>query len=715
MAKKNSNEISLIIVESPAKSKTISQFLGKDFKVESSYGHVRDLPTSVLGVDVENGFEPKYKIPAKAKPRVKNLLELLEKTGKVILATDGDREGEAIAWHLIKALGLETRNMKYETQQNVSSFKFQVPGVERIIFHEITKPAIEEALRNPRDLDMNLVNAQQTRRVLDRLVGYKLSPFLWKKIMSRLSAGRVQSVALRLIVDREEEIRKFIPEEYWDIAVLLKTTISNVKFEAGLSKINGEAVSKLGIKNKESADKIIDDIKKCVFEVSKIEKKEIKKNPLPPFTTSTLQQESFKHLRFSAKQTMRFAQNLYENGYITYMRTDSVNLSKDFILNAKKWIEENFGKQYASEAPRFFKTKSRVAQEAHEAIRPTNLEMRPENLPIEGNQEKKLYDLIWRRFVASQLPQAIFDSNRLEILALNKELTNKYLLTANGSILRFDGFLKIWPAQFTEKELPVVEQGEKLDLENILSEQHFTEPPARYNEASLVKILEEYGIGRPSTYAPIISVIQDRNYVVKNDQKRFEPTKIGEMVNKILVDHFPQIVDIQFTAKMESELDDIANGEKEWREVIKEFYFPFAKNLEAKYKEVEKMKVEEKTDEVCELCGKPMIIRFGRFGRFISCSGFPECKNTKSIITEVGVKCPKCGYQLVEKKSRRGKVFYGCGNYPNCNFALWNKPINELCPKCESLLVVFGKYSKVKCSKKECDYKRYGPIKDDED
>lgn len=706
---KNSNEINLVIVESPTKAKTISQFLGKNFKVESSYGHVRDLPTSVLGVDIENGFEPKYKIPAKAKPRVKNLLELVKKAEKVILATDGDREGEAIAWHLIQALGLN------EIKNKSAGWRTKIKNIERIIFHEITKSAIEEALKNPRGLDMNLVNAQQARRVLDRLVGYKLSPFLWKKIMSRLSAGRVQSVVLRLIVECEEEIRKFIPEEYWNIIALLKILNSDEKFEVGLLKINGEIISKLGIKNKDEAEKIASELKKCGFEVNKIEKKEVKKNPLPPFTTSTLQQESFKHLRFSAKQTMRLAQNLYENGYITYMRTDSVNLSRDFVLSAKKWIEENFGKQYSNESPRFFKTKSRVAQEAHEAIRPTKLETRPENLPIEGNQENKLYDLIWRRFVASQLPQAIFDSNRLEILASSKNSVNKYLLTANGNILRFDGFLKIWPAKFTEKELPLVEQGEKLELNDILSNQHYTEPPARYNEASLVKVLEEYGIGRPSTYAPIISVIQDRNYVVKNEQKRFEPTKIGEMVNKILVEYFPQIVDIQFTAKMEGELDDIANGVKEWREVIKEFYFPFNKNLEAKYEEVEKIKVEEKTDEVCELCGKPMIIRFGRFGKFISCSGFPECKNTKSIVNEVGVKCSKCGYQMVEKKSRRGKVFYGCGNYPNCNFALWNKPINELCPKCESLLIVFGKYSKVKCSKKECDYKRYGPVKDDEE
>ena len=667
--------MNLIIVESPTKAKTISGFLGKEYKIESSYGHIRDLPKSKLGIDIENNFEPQNIIPVKARKRVNQLKKEAEKAEITILATDSDREGEAIAWHLTEALGL--------------GISKQIPKVQRIIFHEITKSAIEEALKNPRGVDMDLVASQQARRILDRLVGYKLSPFLWEKIMKRLSAGRVQSVALRLIVEREEEIRNFKPEEYFTIsAVLQKSQILNPKseilntIEANLYKINNEVIPKLGIKTGEEAEKIVKDLEKCEYKVLKIEKKEVRKNPLPPFTTSTLQQEASKRLRYSAKQTMRLAQNLYENGLITYHRTDSLNLSKESIRQAAGWIEKNLGKEYAIQAPRFFKTQSRLAQEAHEAIRPAQPDLIPEKIKVKLFQEKNLYDLIWRRFIASQLPQARFDSTRIEIAAKNSLITNYYLLITNGNILRFDGFLKIWPIQFEETELPLLEENEELKLIKVSPFQHFTEPAARYNEASLIKTLEKYGIGRPSTYAPIISVIQERNYVYRNEQRRFQPTEIGELVNKILVEHFPEIVDIQFTAQMEEELDEIAQGKEKWQKVIGDFYQPFAENLERKYQEVEKQKpVEEKTEEVCEKCGKPMVIRYGKFGKFLACSSFPECRNTKTITMMMtndkgeNLKCPKCQEgEIIKRRTKKGRFFYGCSRYPDCDYASWSRP-----------------------------------------
>jgi DNA topoisomerase-1 len=690
--------MNLVIVESPTKARTIGQFLGKTYKVESSYGHVRDLPKSKLGIDIEKNFEPQYIIPVKSKKRVGQLKKEAEKADAVILATDEDREGESIAWHLIQALGLNELKAKNS----------KLKAIKRIVFHEITKPAIEEAIKNPRDIDIDLVDAQQARRVLDRLVGYKLSPFLWEKVMKRLSAGRVQSVALRLIVEREEEIKNFIPQEYWTItAILQKSQIPKSKsqipntFEAILTAINGRELEKFDISNKEEAGKIVAEIEKCDYKVLSVKKKEVKRNPLPPFITSTLQQTASQRLRFSAKQTMRLAQNLYENGFITYMRTDSLNLSKESVFAAKSWIEKNLGENYAVSAPRFFKTKSKLAQEAHEAIRPTDSNLTPEKLKIENSQEKKLYELIWRRFIASQLPQARFDSTNIEIEAAilrtsdvqdiddnnfrtsDVQKLNNYILKTTGSVLKFDGFLKIWPTTYEEKELPPLTENEELKLKEIKPEQHFTEPPPRYNEASLIKTLEEYGIGRPSTYAPIISVIQERNYVIKNEQRKFEPTEIGIAVNKILVGHFPEIVDIKFTAKMENELDEIAQGKEKWQRVIKEFYEPFSKNLEQKYREVEKQKpVEEKTDEICEKCGKPMVIKYGRFGKFLACSGFPECRNTRTYadLTRTHaegppVVCPKCGEgMVVRRRTKKGRFFYGCSKYPKCDFASWNKP-----------------------------------------
>ena len=659
----------LVIVESPTKAKTISKFLGKEYKVESSYGHVRDLPKSKLGIDVENNFKPSYIIPVKAKKRVNELKREAEKADEVILASDEDREGEAIAWHIASILGLEN----LETDKKNSR-------VKRIVFHEITKTAIEEAIKNPRSIDLNLVDAQQARRVLDRLVGYELSPFLWKKMFKGLSAGRVQSVAVRLIADREKEIQAFIPTEYWSVAATLESQANSGKensiFEARLYKKEGKILEKLEIKNKEEADKILNDLNGTKYIVEDVEKKEAKRTPYAPFTTSGLQQEASNKLRYSAKQTMMIAQQLYENGYISYMRTDSTNLSQESLNAAKNFIESNFGKEYLLPEPRRFKTKSQGAQEAHEAIRPTDPFKTPDLFKEKLDAKQlKLYDLIWRRFVACQMPAAVFDSTTVDIAA------DKYSFRANGSVLKFDGWLKVYPSKFTEDILPELSKNETLNLIKIQPDQHFTEPPPRYSEASLIKALEEHGIGRPSTYAPTITTIQTRNYVAKNDQKRFFPTETGVMVNDLLVKHFPQIVDINFTAKMEENLDKIAEGKEKWVPVIKDFYEPFHKNLMQKNEEVAKQTVEEKTDEVCVNCGKPMVIKRGRFGKFLACTGFPECKTTKAIKEApktIGMKCPKCGDGEVSmKRTKKGRMFYGCGQYPKCDFASWKNPLEE--------------------------------------
>ncbi len=685
--------MNLVIVESPTKARTISKFLDSNYKVESSYGHVRDLPKGTLGVDEENNFEPHYVIPTKSRKIVNTLKKFAQTSKNIILATDEDREGEAIAWHLIQVLGLVAK-AKTQINANDANNSRHLQGVtashrvQRIVFHEITKKAIEGALKNPRGIDMNLVNAQQARRILDRLVGYKLSPFLWKKVMRGLSAGRVQSVALRLIVEREKEIRAFKPQEYWTIETILKTEAGK-EFVALLSKIDSEALDKLSIKTEKDAQKIAEDLENASYRVSKIESKETKKNPLPPFITSTLQQTAASRLRFSAKQTMLFAQRLYENGFITYMRTDSLNLSSESLEAAREVIRKEFGKDYLIPAPRIFKTKSRLAQEAHEAIRPTDPALTPAKLKLKDPKEKKLYDLIWRRFIASQLPQAIFDATHLEIEAKSSLNAKTYTLVANGNILRFDGFLKVWYQKFEEKELPQLEENESLELLEVKPDQHFTKPPPRYNEASLIKALETEGIGRPSTYAPIISVIQQRNYVQKNEERRFEPTEIGELVNRVLTEHFPKIVDIKFTAYMEEDLDKIAAGKKKWQRVIREFYEPFSKHLETKYKEVSKKDLvkEEKSNEVCDKCGKLMVIKTSRFGKFLACTGFPDCKNTKSLqmtnnklTNDNGetMKCPKCTEgEVIRRRTKRSRLFYGCSRYPDCNFASWQKPKTE--------------------------------------
>ena len=672
--------MNLIIVESPTKAKTIKQFLGKGFLVESSFGHMRDLPKSNLGIDIENDFQPKYIIIPKAKKIVAELKEKAKKSNEVILATDEDREGEAIAFHLAETLKLK--------------------DPKRIVFHEITKSAIENALKNPRSIDMNLVDAQQARRILDRLVGYKLSPLLWKKIARGLSAGRVQSVAVRLIVEKQREIDGFKPEEYWSI---------DAEFEKGflatLNKINDKIIEKLGIKTEQDTKEIINDLKDAEYKIKDIEQKEIKKYPFPPFTTSTLQQEASRKLRLSAKQTMLFAQQLYENGLITYMRTDSLNLATPAVSGVRNLIENNFGKNYLPEKPIFYKTKSKGAQEAHEAIRPTLPDKKPEDIKeqLDGHQYK-LYKLIWERTIACQMTPAIFNSTSIDIGTSKSKKNHIYGFKANGNTMKFDGFLKVWPTQTEDKILPELKKNETLELIKLIPSQHFTQPPAPYTEATLIKTLEEDGIGRPSTYAPTLDTIQKRGYVVRKI-KYLHPTEIGILVNDLLVENFPQIVDIEFTAKMEEEFDKIAEGETKWVPMIRNFYVPFAKNLEEKYGSIDKKELtEEKTDQVCEKCGSPMIIKTGRFGKFMACSNFPKCRNAKPIKSDIGIKCPKCKTgDVVERKTRRGKFFYGCSNYPKCDFALWDRPTGENCPKCSSPLVK-TRFDKVKCSNKECDY-----------
>lgn len=674
----------LVIVESPTKARTIQKFLGSKYKIKSSFGHVRDLPKRELGVNVEKNFEPKYVVPVKAKKVIAELKKDAKTADEVILATDQDREGESISWHLAEALGLK--------------------NPKRIVFHEITKSAIDEALANPGKIDMALVDAQQARRVLDRIVGYKLSPFLWKKISKGLSAGRVQSVAVRLVVEKEEEIKKFIATEYWQIEAILKA--DKTEFSAFLIKENGKTIDKLEIRTQAQADDILQKLENAEYKIESIEKKETRRNPLAPFTTSTLQQTAANRFGWSAKMTMMIAQKLYEQGFITYHRTDSLNLSQSSLAGAKEYITKSFGEKYFKGG--VFRA-GKNAQEAHEAIRPTFAEKSPEVIKdsLEG-QQLKLYTLIWQRFIASQMMPAVFDATAIEISA------GSYAFGANGQMLKFDGFLKVYPMKFSETDLPTLKEKEILDLKSVTPSQHFTEPPARYNEASLIKALEKHGIGRPSTYAPTLSTIQTRNYIAKNDQKKFYPTEMGSIVTDMLVKNFPQIVDIDFTANMEKELDEIAEGKDTWQKTVGDFYTPFAKNLKEKYDEIPKEDLTIKTDKKCPKCGKDMVDKMGRFGRFYACTGFPECKHTESIVKEgpstkaitLDIDCPKCGKgKMSAKKSKRGKIFYGCDQYPACDMATWDKPINEFCPTCKSILVE-NKTGKIKCSSKECDFKK---------
>jgi DNA topoisomerase-1 len=719
----------LVIVESPTKAKTITKFLSSEFDIQSSYGHVRDLPASKMGVDIEHGFKPQYVIPTKARKNVNSLKAKAAKAQTVYFATDEDREGEAISWHLAEILQLPNDKTK------------------RIAFHEITNEAINEALKNPREIDLNLVDAQQARRILDRLVGYELSPFLWKKIYKGLSAGRVQSVAVRLIVEREREIQAFKPDEFWTINALFNK--DDKEFSASLFKIDNKKIEKLEIKNKEQADKILIDLNNDNFKVVAVETKDKKRNPYPPFTTSTLQQAANNVLGFSAKQTMVLAQQLYETGYITYMRTDSLNLADKFLNEANQHIKQEFGNEYADR--KVYKSKQKGAQEAHEAIRPTDADNSPEKIQSKLDaRQLKLYDLIWRRAVASQMKEAIISQTSADI---NNE-NDKYTFRATGSQIKFSGWLKLLPEKASENILPDLKEKDVVEAKEIKTEQHFTEPPPRYTEASLVKALEEKGIGRPSTYAPTITTIIERKYIEKEERK-LKPTEIGFMVNDLLVKHFPKIVDYEFTATMEKDLDEIAEGKRQWQPLIAEFYQPFKENLMQKEQEVSKQDlIAETTDEKCEKCGSPMIVKMGRYGKFLACSGFPKCRNIKSLQKEgekeesqaLDEKCPECGSalqikrgrfgkfigcsnyptckyikkekkgtgitcpacnkgEIVAKRSRRGKTFYACDNYPTCKNAYWSRPTGEKCPNCESLLVAGAKDS-VQCSKKECGYKK---------
>lgn len=648
---------SLVIVESPTKARTLSQFLGKDYEIVASMGHVRDLPKGEFGVDVEHGFEPKYVIPKTKIKMVNGLVKSTDNVQNLFLATDPDREGEAIAWNLLEVINQKSKNPASKR------------NVQRVVFHEITKEAVLAAFEHPRNIDQDLVEAQQARRVLDRLVGYKLSPVLWKKVKSKLSAGRVQSVALRLVVEREREIEKFKSEEYWIIDVEVSKLSKGSDFVVTLNKV-GE--KKAEVKNQKQADEIVADLKTSKYKVVSVESKEVKKYPNPPFTTSTLQQRAANVLGFVPKRTMRVAQSLYEQGLISYMRTDSVNLAPAAVDATRKFIGEKFGKEYLPEKARAYKVKSKLAQEAHEAIRPTNIKVTGNTLNVTGD-EARLYDLIWKRMVVCQMAEAVVLETVVDVEAFDKK---KYMLRANGQQVKFDGWYKVYQkAPITEQILPDLAQDEPLDFKNINPQQKFTEPPARYGEATLIRDLEKNEIGRPSTYAPTISTLYDRLYIERLENKKIGPTPIGKTTIEFLEKYFPDIIDYSFTAEMENDLDNIALGKNKMAATLGKFWKPFEAKVEKVMEEAEKMKVDvEQTDEVCEKCGKPMVVRYGRYGKFLACSGFPDCKNTKALNAETGIVCPNDGGMVVMKKTKRGRPFWGCVNYPNCTFASWTKP-----------------------------------------
>lgn len=676
----------LVIVESPSKAKTIGKYLGSRYKVIASVGHVRDLPKSRMGIDVERDFEPDY-ISIRGKGEIiKELRKEAKGASAVYLATDPDREGEAISWHLAYLIGIDPSQPC------------------RIEFHEITKNTIKEAIKHPRPINMGLVDAQQARRVLDRLVGYQISPLLWRKVRKGLSAGRVQSAALKIICDREREIQTFVPEEYWNISAVFR---KGRKFTAKLASYKGK---KIKIGNGEESAKVTEELKSGTFTVEGVTERERTRKPYAPFTTSSLQQDASIKLGFGTGRTMRVAQQLYEGvdikgrgttGLITYLRTDSVRISAEARASAASYIKERFGEEYS--ADNFFSNKKKDIQDAHEAIRPSVIELEP--LSIEGSltpDQFKLYRLIWNRFIASQMSAARFKSVQADISC------GDYLLKASGSTLLFDGYQRVYnPGADEDKDriLPPLTKGEELKAEAIQSEQAFTQPPARYTEASLVKELEEKNIGRPSTYAPIVGTLADRKYTTK-EKKALKPTELGFVVDDLMEKYFTDIVDSGFTAEMEDKLDEVELGRIRWKAVIRDFYEPFEKELAVADEAIEKVTLEDKpTGETCELCGKPMVLKSGRFGEFIACSGYPECRNTKPVVKKIDVKCPRCGRDIVIKKSRRGKVFYGCSGYPECQQSYWYRPVSEKCPKCGSLLVEKGGKKKgLSCSNSECDY-----------
>lgn len=709
----------LVIVESPAKARTVGRFLGKDYTVRASVGHVRDLLKSQLSVDVDNNFEPTYRVTNDQRKTVKELQSEVARAKEVFLATDPDREGEAIAWHLMEATGIDPAHSS------------------RVVFHEITKDAVDEAFAHPRPLNMDLVNAQQTRRILDRLVGYKISPLLWERVRGRTSAGRVQSVAVRLVVEREREIENFVAVEYWSIhARLAEQETRPVKPRPDfLSKLHRLRGNEVDLHNEADTQAIVNDLNDAHYLVTAVREGERRRRPAAPFTTSTLQQEASRKLGYGARQTMRGAQQLYEGidighdepvGLITYMRTDSVNVSKQAQEEARAFIVERYGAAYAPATPPMYKTRAKGAQEAHEAIRPTSVLRTPEAMARHLNREQRaLYDLIWKRFVASQMEAAVFDTISVDIAALPQRThgalsaaaaaalaatldTPEYLFRASGSRVRFPGFLSVYEEGRDENQkkngkgneeeedtsgwLPALHLGQLLDLLALLPEQHFTQPPPRYTEASLVKALEENGIGRPSTYAPIMTTIQSRGYVDLRE-KRLYPTELGFVVNDQLVQHFPDVFDVGFTARMEEALDEIAEEGRDWVEVLRGFYTPFASQLSTAEATMQRSEVQaQPIGEACPQCGHDLVLRFGRFGKFIACSNYPECRYTRPLVAKMGVACPKCREgELVERRSKKGRTFYGCDRYPACDFVVWQRPLTTPCPDCGGLLTQAGK------------------------
>ncbi|MBQ1464852.1 MAG: type I DNA topoisomerase [Ruminococcus sp.] len=686
----------LVIVESPAKAKTIQKYLGPGFEVVASMGHVRDLPKSKLGVDTENDFQPQYTDMKGKEDVIKDLKKRAKKCGKVYLATDPDREGEAISWHIAQMLNLDLNDNN------------------RVAFNEITKTGVQNGMSNPHQIDIDLVNAQQARRILDRLVGYKLSPFLWKKVKRGLSAGRVQSVAVRLVVDRENEIRAFVPREYWSIDAKFTAPSSRRVFDASLVTVDGR---KLEIPGEAEANDLLKRLEGAEYVVTAVKKRVTKKQPAPPFITSTLQQEASRKLGFSAKRTMKAAQELYDGvdiegigavGLITYMRTDSLRISDEAKTAAAEYIENVYGKDYLPDKPRTFKTKSN-AQDAHEAIRPSTPDLTPDRVKSSlSSDQYKLYKLIWERFIASQMANALLDTVSADIEA------NGCVFRASGYSVKFDGFTVLYvessdSADENKKMLPELKKDDKVKLKSISGNQHFTQPPPRFTEASLIKALEENGIGRPSTYAPTITTITARQYV-EHEGKSLKPTNLGEAITELLREHFKKIVDAKFTAEMENELDEVEHGSKEWVETLHHFYDDFAETLTKAEEAMEGKRVkvpDEETDVVCELCGRNMVIKYGRYGKFLACPGFPECSNTKKIVTETEGKCPRCGKKMLLKKSKKGRSFYGCEGYPDCSFMTWNVPSAEVCPQCgKNLFVKGGKSGRLVCENEGCGYER---------
>ena len=691
----------LVIVESPAKAATIGKFLGSNYKIEASMGHIRDLPKSQLGIDFENDFEPKY-ITIRGKGELLSKLRKDAKAAdKVYLATDPDREGEAISWHLLHALNLEE-------EKNIS----------RITFNEITKTAVKKSITEARDIDMDLVDAQQARRVLDRVVGYTISDLLWKKVKKGLSGGRVQSVALRLVCDREEEIRDFIPEEYWTLGVKLTDEAGKV-FEA---KFYGKDEEKVELSNETETNAVLKAIKGKKFEVTEVKTGSRQKKPVAPFTTSTMQQEASKHLNMATQKTMMIAQQLYEGvnvkgegtvGLVSYIRTDSFRISDEAYAAAVEYIKDSFGEEYVNPERVVYKSKGKT-QDAHEAIRPTDVNRTPDSIKDSLSKDQyRLYKLIWERFVASQMSPALYDTLSVKLNA------GDYNFRASGSRLRFAGFLEVYNKgeEEDEKVIPKLTEGDKLTAKELLPEQHFTQPPARYTDASLIKTLEEIGVGRPSTYAPTLTTIQARHYVTKEVKNLF-PTELGEMVNEIMKGYFPDIVDIDFTANMEDRLDDVEMGKEEWKQILRDFYPDFKESIDQAAEKLEKIEIkDEESDVICEKCGRNMVIKYGRYGKFLACPGFPDCQNAKPYFEEAGVNCPECGGKVLIKKTKKGRVYYGCENNPEeCTFMSWNKPTGEKCPNCGSPLEEKGrKNPKIVCSNEKCGFVMDKPVEETEE